>query len=68
MIDLSELSDHIEMYGTVARVVIARHAGSAPREAGTSMLVWRDGQAGTIGGGRLELDAVARARVLLEQG
>jgi xanthine/CO dehydrogenase XdhC/CoxF family maturation factor len=32
-----------------------------PREAGTRMLVAADG-AGTIGGGHLELQAIARAR------
>ena len=46
----------------VARIVVAATAGSVPREAGTSMLVWADGQSGTIGGGALEFQAVARAR------
>jgi len=49
-------------HGTVARIVIASHKGSSPRETGTSMLVWHDGQSGTIGGGALELEAVQRAR------
>lgn len=47
----------------VIRVVRAQ--GSTPREAGAAMLVWRDGTAGTIGGGRLELDAVGVAQGLL---
>ena len=53
----------------VARVTVVATRGSAPREAGASMLVWGDrspeGQSGTIGGGRLEYEAAARARALL---
>ena len=39
--------------------------GSVPREAGTWMGVFADGMVGTIGGGRLEWDAIAHARSLL---
>ena len=39
--------------------------GSVPREAGTRMLVAADGLTGTIGGGHLELKAIALARDLL---
>jgi xanthine dehydrogenase accessory factor len=49
----------------VARVVIASVEGSSPREVGASMLVWECGQSGTIGGGALEYEAAARARMLL---
>lgn len=52
----------------VARIVVAATAGSVPREAGASMLVWADGQSGTIGGGALEFQAVARARAALATG
>lgn len=52
----------------VMRVVIAAHRGSVPREAGAAMLVWADGQTGTIGGGALEHQAAARARALLAGG
>ncbi|MCF6271835.1 MAG: xanthine dehydrogenase accessory protein XdhC [Rhodobacteraceae bacterium] len=48
-------------------VLIAGISGSAPRGAGTSMLVWQDGQEGTIGGGVLEWNAAARAREMLAQ-
>jgi xanthine dehydrogenase accessory factor len=41
--------------------------GSVPREAGTRMLVAGDAVAGTIGGGHLELQAIAEARLLLGQ-
>lgn len=46
-------------------VSVARTAGSAPREAGTSMLVTRAGLAGTIGGGHLEWQALDIARGML---
>lgn len=42
--------------------------GSAPREAGTHMLVFEQCSAGTIGGGHLEFVATARARQLLKSG
>jgi len=65
MFDRSALGDLLETHGRVARVVIAGHKGSTPRETGTVMLVHLDGIVGTIGGGRLEFDAMARARRLL---
>ncbi|MBL4926675.1 xanthine dehydrogenase accessory protein XdhC [Fuscibacter oryzae] len=68
MFDLSELSAATNAHGTVARVVIAHHEGSSPRETGTAMLVWSNGQQGTIGGGALEWQAVQTARVLLATG
>ena len=41
--------------------------GSAPRGAGTRMIVTVHEQYGTIGGGRLELQAIAQARAVLAQ-
>jgi xanthine dehydrogenase accessory factor len=46
-------------------VTICSVAGSAPREAGTKMLVWQDGQHGTVGGGNLEFTIADQARKLL---
>lgn len=48
-------------------VLVRVHAtrGSVPREAGTWMAVFADGLVATIGGGRLEFDALAHARALL---
>lgn len=46
-------------------VQVLSHRGSVPREAGTRMLVAADAVAGTIGGGHLELQAIAEARALL---
>lgn len=52
--------------GVVVEVVEAR--GSAPREAGTRMLVSLRDTAGTVGGGHLELKAIGRAREMLQAG
>ena len=50
------------------RVTVTKTAGSVPREAGTQMLVWPDRIEGTIGGGRLEWDAMCEARRMLRDG
>lgn len=55
-------------HGAVVRVVVAEVMGSAPREVGAAMLVWAEGQAGTIGGGALEYEAAARAQAILREG
>jgi xanthine dehydrogenase accessory factor len=60
--DLAALEAALEAHGRVARVVIAGVEGSSPREVGASMLVFEDGQSGTIGGGALEYEAAAKAR------
>jgi xanthine dehydrogenase accessory factor len=65
MLDLEALSNAVEQHKRVARVVVAEVKGSAPREAGAAMLIWADGREGTIGGGRLELDAERHARRML---
>jgi len=46
-------------------IEVARHRGSVPREVGTRMLVAEHEVLGTIGGGHLELRAIADARRLL---
>ncbi|OYW53452.1 MAG: xanthine dehydrogenase accessory protein XdhC [Rhodobacterales bacterium 32-66-7] len=63
--DLAGLAAALRAHERVARVVIAGVEGSSPREVGASMLVWDQGQSGTIGGGALEHEASARARILL---
>lgn len=63
--DLSAIKRAVEKHGRTARVVVAKVSGSAPREVGASMLVWEDGQSGTIGGGALEFEAVKAARGML---
>jgi len=69
---LSELSewpsaavDALQDEVAIARIVIARVRGSAPREVGTCMLVGLRWTLGTIGGGQLEFAAIATARTLL---
>ena len=61
---LSVLNHHADA------VLISVHAarGSVPRDTGTWMAVLADRVFGTIGGGRLEWDAIAHARGLLAQG
>jgi xanthine dehydrogenase accessory factor len=61
MFDKAELLDAVMRHRVVARVVVAGFEGSSPRETGAAMLVWADGQSGTIGGGALEWQAIAQA-------
>jgi xanthine dehydrogenase accessory factor len=63
--DLKTLHECVVAHGRVARVVITGTKGSTPRDEGASMLVWTDGQSGTIGGGTLEYQAVTTARKML---
>ena len=60
--DLEALREAVKTHGKVVRVVIAGIKGSSPREVGAAMLVWKDGQSGTIGGGTLEYQAAETAR------
>ncbi len=61
-LDISALNTAIAQYGPVHRVVITAIKGSSPREIGASMLVWGNGQTGSIGGGALEYAAAKAAR------
>ncbi|WP_319826044.1 xanthine dehydrogenase accessory protein XdhC [Thalassovita sp.] len=60
--DVVALKAAVEAHGRVARVVIARVEGSSPREVGAALLIWQNGQSGTIGGGALEYLAAQQAR------
>ncbi|MGA9026913.1 MAG: xanthine dehydrogenase accessory protein XdhC [Steroidobacteraceae bacterium] len=64
---LAALCDLLEREPAVVRVVLAQVRGSAPREAGVGMLVGARQVAGTIGGGRLEWEAIGAARGLLDR-
>lgn len=66
--ELETLRHAVRQHGCVARVVVAETVGSTPREPGAAMLVWQDGQSGTIGGGELEHRAAAEARAMLPAG
>jgi len=52
----------------VVRIVVAQVQGSTPREPGAYMLLDAAGVTGTIGGGRLEWEALDAARGMLGQG
>ncbi len=64
-LDRARLAQIVTAQGPTARVVIAAHKGSVPRETGTAMLVTATATHGTIGGGALEHAAIAHARTLL---
>src|SRR4029453_1188589 len=51
----------LELETEVVRVAVASVKGSAPREAGTSMLVAAGRVIGTIGGGHLEWEGIRAA-------
>jgi xanthine dehydrogenase accessory factor len=63
---LRTIVQFLQRESVVVRVVVAEVRGSAPREPGAFMLVGPADVAGTIGGGRLEWEALAAARTLLE--
>ncbi len=46
-------------------ITVIESKGSTPRDAGTKMVVTKDEQFGTIGGGNLEFQAIEQARTLL---
>jgi xanthine dehydrogenase accessory factor len=69
VLDLHEAARRWLAAGRAAVVVeVASSRGSVPREAGTRMVVAADAVLGTIGGGHLELKAIADARALLARG
>src|ERR1700741_386041 len=63
--DLQQLLAHGD---AAVLVTVARVEGSAPREAGTKMIVTRDSARHTIGGGHLEWKAIESARRVLRDG
>ncbi len=63
-----QAADLIARGEPAALVTICSVAGSAPREAGTRMLVWKNGQHGTVGGGNLEFTIADQACRLLSAG
>ena len=64
----AEIAAALRGAGGGVLVLVAEALGSTPREAGAAMLVWEDGQSGTIGGGALEFAAAQRAREALADG
>lgn len=52
-------------HGTAILVRVQASSGSVPREVGAWMAVFANTTVATVGGGRLELDAIAHAQALL---
>jgi xanthine dehydrogenase accessory factor len=67
---VNPVSNLLTRLATHAAVLVTVHTarGSVPREVGAWMAVWEDGVIDTIGGGRLEWDAIAHASALLAVG
>lgn len=64
---VTELDQLLAAGNDVVRIVVVATKGSAPREAGATMLVHSHGSFGTLGGGHLEFQAIALARELLDR-
>ncbi len=65
----TRIRDAIERYGSAALLSVVGAAGSVPRGAGARIVLQPDGGFfGSIGGGRLEYEALAAARALLAAG
>ena len=64
---MNPISKLLARLATHSALLVTVHAarGSVPREVGAWMAVWEGGVIDTIGGGRLEWDAIAHARALL---
>ena len=54
------------LHSNAILVIVQASQGSVPREVGAWMAVFADAALGTVGGGRLEHDALAHARALLQ--
>ncbi len=65
MNEVARFAQKIQVAQAVLVTVLATR-GSVPRDSGTWMAVFADEAVGTIGGGRLELDALAHARRMLD--
>lgn len=57
----------VEKHDRVMLVAVARVRGSAPRETGAFMLVAKEAELGTIGGGQLEFQMTEHARRCLRE-
>ncbi len=65
----ARIRETIDRHGIAGLVSVIDVDGSAPREAGARLVVQPDGGFfGTIGGGRLEFEAIAAARATLAKG
>ncbi len=65
--ELNDLQKNVRPIQPVVLVTVTRCSGSTPRDPGTKMIVFKDGDIrGTIGGGRLEELAIQDAKVCIE--
>jgi xanthine dehydrogenase accessory factor len=65
----ARIRETIDRQGRAGLLSVIDTAGSVPRESGARIVLRPDGGFfGTIGGGRLEYEAIAEARVLLASG
>jgi xanthine dehydrogenase accessory factor len=65
----SRIRETIERQGSAGLISVVGAAGSVPREAGARIVLQPDGGFyGSIGGGRLEYEAIAAARAVLASG
>jgi xanthine dehydrogenase accessory factor len=65
----ARIRETIERHGTAGLISVIGAAGSVPRETGARIVLQPDGGFfGTIGGGRLEYEAIAAARAALSAG
>jgi xanthine dehydrogenase accessory factor len=65
----ARIRETIERHGRAGLVSVVGSAGSVPRESGARIVLRPDGGFfGTIGGGRLEYEAIAAARATLAAG
>ena len=65
---MKHLSAFLAAHSSIIRIDVVTAKGSTPREAGAFMLVAPSANFGTIGGGRLEMDAIERAQTMLASG
>jgi len=64
----AKLNERLARGEACVLVTVALAKGSTPREAGARMIVSATAREGSVGGGRLEYLALARARELLQSG
>jgi len=64
---IASIARQIAEHGAVVRVTVIRSDGSTPRDTGAAMFVGAGHITDTIGGGALELSAIAHARRLLSE-
>lgn len=62
---MKQIADFLKAHSNIISIEVMSVKGSAPRERGAFLLVSDTASTGTIGGGRLEFDAIDMARQML---